>query len=399
MGRLPTVTETHSGTVLYVSHDLFSPGGIQRYGRYEVQALSELLGRSNVSACSLAGPIAGGFTEALPITVVGRGFSRASKASFMMAVLHKATQIGRRGVVICDHVALAPIGLLCKLALGRRYVVNVYGAEVWGHLSRLERAALTHADVVISDCEFTKGHLESRHEALRRRITVVPDCVDCDRFAPGDRDKDIARRVGVNENSRVLLTVSRLPVSGYKGHERVMNAMAAAQRSGTRCTYLIVGDGPDRERLQAVAARLALDGAVVFAGNVADDELPAIYRLCDIFVLVSGSQEGERWEGEGVPLVVLEAQASGKPVITGSRDGAAESIADGKTGFLVDPHEPAQLGDALERLLRDERLRVAMAGDARRHALEQFSYEVFRTRLSEALGPLLTPVSAPAAPS
>ena len=90
-------------------------------------------------------------------------------------------------------------------------------------------------------------------------------------------------------------------------------------------------------------------------------------------------------EGEGIPLVVLEAQASGKPVVTSRLDGSAESIVDGETGFLVDPHDTAEVASALRRLLTEPEVAARMGAAARRLAAERFSYERFRERLAEAL--------------
>ena len=80
-------------------------------------------------------------------------------------------------------------------------------------------------------------------------------------------------------------------------------------------TYLIAGDGPDRPRLERLARDHGLEDAVVFLGNVPDEALPAIYRLCDVFVLASRFSIEGATEGEGIPLVVLEAQASGRPAV------------------------------------------------------------------------------------
>jgi len=370
--------------VLFVAYDLHSIGGIQRYSRYELRALAELVGNAGLCVCSLHPRVGPQFDDELAVDVVGRGSSVPSKIGFERRVLRAAKE-HRPDLVVCDHIVLAPIALAAARRARATLCVNVYGIEVWGRLPVWRRMALLRADVVVSDCEFTRGVLERRFPALRGRIGVVADCVDTRSFAPAEADGSFRDELGLDGNP-VVLTVSRLAPGRSKGQEVVMRALADLRRdSGIVVTYLVVGDGRDRPRLERLARELEIDGSVVFAGSVEDSRLPAVYGLCDVFVLVSGFRLGRNPEGEGVPLVVLEAQACGKPVVTSRLDGSAESIADGETGFLVDPHDPAEVGDALHRLVADRRLREQMGVAARRLAVEQFSFEIFRSRLEQAL--------------
>jgi phosphatidylinositol alpha-1,6-mannosyltransferase len=180
----------------------------------------------------------------------------------------------------------------------------------------------------------------------------------------------------------VVLTISRLARGRSKGHDVVMRAMAESQM---RFEYVVAGDGDDRARLEALAHELGVADRVRFLGRVPDEQLPHLYRGCDAFVLVSAFKLGRVAEGEGVPLVVLEAQACGKPVVTSSRDGSAESIVDGDSGYLVEPHDVSAVRAAIEKLIADDGLRGRMAVAARRSAVEQFSFDVFRNRIGEAL--------------
>src|SRR5581483_2277249 len=149
--------------------------------------------------------------------------------------------------------------------------------------------------------------------------------------------------------------------------------------------YLIAGDGPDRPRLEQLAQAQGLGDTVVFLGNVADDVLPRLYRLCDVFVLVTPFRTEGTPQGEGIPLVVLEAQASGRPAVTSSQDGSAESIIDGETGLLVDPDEPQAVAQAFARLLGDAGLQERMGRAARLHAEQHFSFPAFTARIGRLL--------------
>jgi len=117
---------------------------------------------------------------------------------------------------------------------------------------------------------------------------------------------------------------------------------------------------------------------------VADEDLPAVYARCDVFALVSLFSLARPPQGEGVPLVVLEAQACGKPVITSMCDGSAESILDGETGHLVTPNVPEEVADALVRLW-PHAVRQRMGAAARRFVEDHFAYPVFANTLAGIL--------------
>ena len=168
----------------------------------------------------------------------------------------------------------------------------------------------------------------------------------------------------------------------------MMRALVELRSRGIEARYIIAGDGADRARLEAIAEAAGLRSSIEFCGVVSDAELPALYRECDVFALVSGFKMDGRPQGEGVPLVVLEAQSSGKPVVTSSRDGSAESIADGDTGILVDPADDRAITSALARLLSDAELRSRMGAAARRRAERQFSVEVFERRIGDVVARL-----------
>ncbi|MHB8468730.1 MAG: glycosyltransferase family 4 protein [Gaiellaceae bacterium] len=367
--------------VLYIAYDLFSHGGIQRYSRYELRALRELMPDAQLTVCSFRARTVSGFSEATPVDIVGSpGF--ASRLRFSAAVLRWAI-VTRPELVICDHLHLTLLGWAAARPGAGQSCVNVYGLEAWGRLLPWRRWPLLRATRVVSGCRFTKEILEGRYPELGARISVVEDCVDVSRFIPGPADGELRRRLGLS-GRRVVLTVSRLAGGRSKGHDRVLEAMAGPL-GDLDFTYLVVGDGDDRERIERRAHTLGLADRVVFGGAVEDAELPCYYRLCDVFTLASGFRLRRPREGEGIPLVVLEAQATGKPVVTSRLDGSAESIVDGVTGLLVDPNDVAGVGAALRRLLTEPEVAAQMGIAARRLAEERFSFEHFCERLGRAL--------------
>jgi phosphatidylinositol alpha-1,6-mannosyltransferase len=355
--------------VLFISIDLFSIGGIQRYSRYLLDALRRSPRIERLRVASLAAPHAGGFDAPVRADATG-GRGVLAKLGFAAACWRLA-RARQASLLIVDHVYLAPIAWLYGRLTGTPYWLNVYAIEVWGDLSWLRRRALLGAACIVSDCDYTRCVLGEKYPPLAGRIIVVPDCVDVERFVP-----DATRTA---EAMPVVLTVSRLAEGRSKGHDAVLRALAGLRARGVDARYVIAGDGADRARLETLAHELGLADRVRFAGRVPDAALPALYASADVFALVSAFDGAS--QGEGVPLVVLEAQACGVPAITGSRDGSAESIVDGETGLLVDPADDAAIAGALGRLIADAGLRARMGAAARAFTERQCSFPSFETKI------------------
>ena len=160
-----------------------------------------------------------------------------------------------------------------------------------------------------------------------------------------------------------LLFVGRLVY--YKGLEVLLDAMSLCEGS-----LVIAGEGPLEGALRALVTEKRLGERVLFAGRVADADLPAFYQACDVFVLPSTA----RTEAFGV--VQIEAMAAGKPVIsTNLPTGVPWVNQDGVSGLVVTPGDRAALGEALRRLLDDGAFRQRLGEGARRRAQTMFSRE------------------------
>ena len=140
------------------------------------------------------------------------------------------------------------------------------------------------------------------------------------------------------------MTVSRLAASErYKGHDRVITALPSLVAERPNITYLIVGEGDDRTRLERLATQVGVSENVCFVGPVLHSELPDYYRLADVFVMPS--------TGEGFGIVFLEAMASGVPVIAGNSDGSRDPLCDGSFGTLIDSGNTYELQAAIRASL------------------------------------------------
>jgi glycosyltransferase involved in cell wall biosynthesis len=147
-----------------------------------------------------------------------------------------------------------------------------------------------------------------------------------------------------------LVTVGHL--IHRKGVDTVIDALKLAARRGTRMRLVVVGEGPEREALQQRADAAGLGADVTFVGNRRPAEVSAVLRGSLCFVLAS--------RAEGLPLVVAEAMACGKPVVATRIDGIPEIVADGESGLLVPPDDPVALADALIAVTSDADLRHRM---------------------------------------
>ena len=140
------------------------------------------------------------------------------------------------------------------------------------------------------------------------------------------------------------MTVGRLASQErYKGFDEVIEIMPELLKRFPTLKYLIVGDGPDRPRLEAKAGALGLSNKIIFTGYIPESEKVAHYNLADAYVMPS--------MGEGFGIVLIEAAACGVPVVGSRVDGSREALLDGRLGRLVDPKSPSELLQAVAIIL------------------------------------------------
>jgi phosphatidylinositol alpha-1,6-mannosyltransferase len=279
---------------------------------------------------------------------------------------------------------LFPVGLLV-LALhrltGRPYVVYLHGEElaVLGRAPRTRRAVaavLRSAGAIFANSHFTMREL-ARFGVGRERVHLVRPGVDLARFSSGD-GRALRERLAP-PGCKVLLTVGRLiPRKGQDTVIRLLRTLGAR----IPVVYWIAGDGTpeERARLEALARECGVAEKVRFLGVVPDEELPALYAACDVFVMLNRTTPSGDVEGFG--MVFLEAAACGRPAVGGRSGGAVEAIRHGVTGYLVADGEDQAAIEVLARLLQDPPLaaRLGLAGRrlARRHGWGQRAARVAR---------------------
>lgn len=232
---------------------------------------------------------------------------------------------------------------------------------VWMYLRNL----LKRPEVVIAPSKPVKEELLA-NRIWMKACEVVPTGVDCDRFTPEKYDKDFLKRYGL-QGKRVVLHVGRL--SKEKRLDIVLGALAELAPTEPDLALLVIGTGPASDFFKEQAKSLGIQDRVVFTGYVSDDELPAAYASCESLVIAS------TFETQG--LVILEALASGTPVVGIRFRAIPEFIEEGKNGCLF---ETDSCADAIKRCLsRSDSMMLSAVSSAR-----AFSVDTCTTRLEEA---------------
>src|SRR5208282_4219634 len=216
------------------------------------------------------------------------------------------------------------------------------------------------------------------HRALCR---VIPFGIPIDQFRKPNLGA--VSRIRTRYGDRLLLSVGRMVE--YKGYRYLIHAM-----STVNATLLLIGEGPERERLEADARRLGVEDRVAFLGKV--DNISPYYQACDIFVLPSITRN------EAFGLVQLEAMPCGNPVVnTHLRSGVPFVWANGLTGITVPPADSDSLARVINRLLDDPGRRMTYGEAGMRRVKEEFSLRQMVDRTVELYTTIMAADRRPAA--
>lgn len=289
------------------------------------------------------------------------------------------------------HTHTAKAGVLGRLAAltvrPRPIIVHTYHGHVLeDYFSPPASSALTWVECLlarVTDClvtvsAVTTDDLVRLHVAPRERFETIPLGLPLERFqlAESGSGGPFRGELGLGDSDVLATFTGRLvPI---KRLDVLLSALAHARANGAPVTLAVVGDGPERRALEALAARLGLGAAVRFLGFRRD--VPAILAATDIAVLSS--------DNEGTPVSLIEAAAAGKPLLSTRAGGVAEVVPPA-AGLLVARGDMRALGDALARLAADPGLRAALGARAREHATARFSDERLVERVQDLYERLL----------
>jgi len=250
-----------------------------------------------------------------------------------------------------------------------------------GFFSRKINKILTHiTDIMAVNAHSIKDYLVNIEGINPDKVVVVRNWFDFEKFDEALRRANVSqmrKEFGIGEGDIVVCTVARL--AEQKDHATLLKAARIVLDRESRVKFLLVGDGPLREELEALRKSLHLENGVIFAGR--REDIPEILAACDIVALSSIR--------EGLPNALIEGMAAGKPIVATNIDGNVELVKDGENGFIVPPKEPQLFAEALLKLVQDEGLRGRMGQAARKFVEENFDRQKAIERLLEVYRELL----------
>lgn len=321
-------------------------------------------------------------TEPIPGSVVRR--TRVAGESPWAALVYMAAAFAhllrRRSSIdlVHAHGALSPASIaLAGRLLGLPCLVTVLGTGPPGDLARLAGKPFgrLRARLLFRSAWFAALSEDARRELLAHgvppeRVLDLPNGVDARAYRPAAAAERSAlrERHGLPADRFLGTFVGRLhPVKD-------VDTLLGAAAQVPALTLLIVGDGPERARLEAEAARLGLDGRIRFVGESA--EVPDLLRASDAFLLST--------HGEGMSNALLEGMASGLPCLASRSVGGAAQLLEGGRGELLEDGDVRAWAAAVQQLVDQPALRESMGAAAAAHVAAELSLEAAADRLARA---------------
>jgi glycosyltransferase involved in cell wall biosynthesis len=314
---------------------------------------------------TVAGPAGGALVDAF--TAAGAVFVPLAADRLSLGALRQTVRLARAGRAQVIHSHGKGAGLYGRIAArltGAAAIHTFHGIHHEGY-SRvyltLERALARRSYAVIHVSASQAEEARALGLAPTGRTHVIVNGVDTAAVRALAGGATLTRAgLGLRPDALVLATVARFdPV---KGLDVLLRALPLLAKRVPAAQLLIVGDGPERERLHALAREVDPGGRVVFAGAIPD--AARLLPLADLYVTAS--------RREGLPLAVLEAMACGRPVLATRVPGHTDAVEDGVTGRLVPADDPERLAAAAAQILTDAPRRAAMGQAGRERVAQRF---------------------------
>jgi glycosyltransferase involved in cell wall biosynthesis len=301
-------------------------------------------------------------------------FARACVASLSASdVLYERFWIMNSGGVMAAHRLGIPIvlevngdvleeydGLGIALSRSQRFA-----------LERLNRWIFRRATHIVTVSEPLRSRTIERWRLADDKVTVVPNGADVERFARPPADATPA----ATEDRQIIVFVGSF--KPWHGLVALVSAFAELVPRHPQARLLLVGDGPLRDEIESRVAALAPSDRIEFTGAVPHEQIPALLARSAIAVLGR-----DRWAFAS-PLKLFEYMAAGKAIAAPAAPNIREILEDSVSGLLYDPGDQHSLVETLDRLLRDSELRARLGAEAKRLALERYTWAATVERLEE----------------
>ncbi len=259
--------------------------------------------------------------------------------------------------------------------LGFSYILWAYGYEFAKFennavMRRLYLKIYNNSLYIAAISNFVKQRLIRFGVDLEKIVLIKPG-TDPLKYYPLKINHDFIGRHNL-ENKRVIMSVCRL--IERKGIDMTIRSMKDVLKEYPDAIYLVVGQGPFREKLKSLARELGIADSVRFMGRVSGEDLWKFYNLCDVFILPSRTLDN-KGDVEGFGIVFLEAGACEKPVIGGLDGGMSEAIDNGVTGLLVNSFDTKEIFSAIIKILGDRNYASFLGKNGRRRVVEELNWD------------------------
>lgn len=362
----------------------FVTGGAERVAQALVRGLGRFGLQPMVVALHCAGPVGEELSE-LGVSF----FSDLARSSRDPRIAAKLARIFRQGSVdllycLDHHDALFWGGISSKLARVERLVLGVHSTGLWGRPSSFtfsDRLVMRLCDRVVALARPHADYIERHGSVPRQRIEIIHNGVDVERFEPLDSSLNRERlREGLGLPRDAFVVVMIAALRPEKNHEMLIRSIGAIP-SPERPHVLIVGEGSEEQRLRALVDESGSGDSIRFLGR--RDDVPGVLAASDLFVLCSHPVV------ETFPLSLLEAMASGLPVVVTRVGSIDEILTDGVHGYVIEPGDQEALIRSIVSVMRDGPGRSEMGKRGRERIVEHFSEDRMVERYAELFHGLL----------
>jgi glycosyltransferase involved in cell wall biosynthesis len=263
-------------------------------------------------------------------------------------------------------------GRLAARLAGVPVVASALHSTGWPDgVGRLNRLLTPLTDAFIAVAEPHGRFLVEFERFPKRKVRVIPNGVDTDRFAPAPHASAVREELGVGPTTPLVGILAALRPE--KNHELFVRAAARVRQVFPEALFVVVGEGPERGTIERIGDELGLydpakpaSGSLRLLGNRSD--VPAVLAALDVLTLTS--------HNEANPVSILEAMSCGIPVVATDVGSVAESVVEGQTGYLVAAGDEAALAERVVGLVSDQLLAKGLGAAGRRRVLERSSLEV-----------------------
>ncbi len=352
-------------------------GGIGTYS-FQVARYLALFG-NNVTVLALSRNVSSEDMEVFDNSQTFQIIRYSNPSRYMRAVVHrtfltwKTVRSGDYDLIFVPSPNAAILGWLFRVLYRIPYALMAHGSEFLyskGLYKLTLKLAFNRASLVFSNSRYTVD-LMARFGIVNKNILTIPLGADDERFDREKYDCDRLRERYNLEGKNIVLTVGRL--TERKGHRTVILAIEKLKDEIPDLTYLIVGEGEEKDSLQKLIDEKRLQDHVRLIDFIPTDRLVEYYAMCDVFIL--NSTIGRDRTTEGFGIVLIEAGLMGKPVIGTKGSGIDDALEPDKSGLLISRDSVDETVGALKKLLTDPRLSRSMGEYGYRRAKSNYTWK------------------------